>query len=185
MAEAFEAKSGGRPQRSGLVTGLAWVSIAVCSLLLALLAMELVAVFWLLGPEAITPDMLGPDMPSGLVFVVRYLREISLSLAILTGVGLWASICLLQRKNWARWFFAIVLVLSAVGNFAGVFLLPEFIPSPLAMFGAQLPAPLLVELEATMRNMMWASLGSSVLFLVLHGWVVWKLVTAPISEEFA
>ncbi len=172
-------------ERSSLVTGLAWVSIVACSLMVVALGLELVTLFWLVHSDAITPEILGPGMPGGLVFVVRYLREISLALMLVTGVALWASIDLLRRRNWARWFFVIALAVGAVGNLLGVFLVPEFVPSPQAFFGDGLAPHLLAEVERMTRNMIWVSIGSGLLFVVLHAWVIWKLVTSPIGDEFA
>ncbi|GAA6142262.1 YbjO family protein [Hydrogenophaga sp. 5NK40-0174] len=174
-----------KPVRSNLVTGLAWVSIVACALLAVGLALELVTLFWLVPPEALSPERLGPGMPAGVVFVVRYLREISLAAMLVVWLTLWASVGLLRRRNWARWFFVVALSVGSVWNLVGLFFLPDFIPSPQAILGNDIPADLLAELDQMVRNMIWASIGSSLLFVLLHGWVVWSLVTSPVVEEFA
>ena len=121
-------------------------------------------------------------MPPFFQFMMENVRMLFASFLVVTSATLCSSVGLLKRKNWARLVFIIILSLGIVWNIAGFFFqfftMNEF-PGP------QIPDTEFQRNFNTMRNVILIftailSIGMSVLF----GWLIRKLSSPQIREEF-
>lgn len=173
--------------RSQFVTLLAWLSLVLA--LLGVVSGVLQGVM-LLGAhpdqgllEALTTGASGVALPPALLWVFDHLGLLLL-LSVLSSV-LWAvaSWGLLQRREWGRFGFIVLLLASALLTFAGAFAFDRFLGDLTSRSGVD-PAdidPLLANMQAAMRMAMYAA---AVAIGILHGAIVWKLCTPAVRAEF-
>lgn len=172
----------------GFVTVLGKVSVflAVLGLAWALVQMGLA----LLMPDAAVARLAAqPEVPAPVVraFELRHLLSLAtLLLALLFLAVAWG---LLKRREWARLGFIALLVAGAAANFAGLALIGPFFDGVMDLYPEQLlDTPDGQQFVAQMRWNRQATLASSLLgavgFAVLHGWLAWKLCSAPVRAEF-
>lgn len=175
--------------RSSFVTVMAWLSLgvaamsAVGSLMQALLALAMPDTGDLGG---LLPP--GATLPPLLDWLVRHMVSLSVLSGVLSLGVAWISWALLQRREWARQAFIVVLALVALANFAGIPLVDATFDMAVTSLGqnggdaaAQLRdagAPML----ASLRLVCW--LGALAIAAV-HGWIIWQLCRPAIRAEFA
>lgn len=174
--------------RSSFVTVMAWLSLgvaamsAVGSLMQALLALAMPDsgdLGGLLPPGATLPPLL-----DGLV---RHMVSLSLLSGVVSLGVAWVSWALLQRREWGRQAFIVVLALAALANFAGIPLVEATFDMAVASLGqtggdaaAQLQdagAPMLAALR-------WVCWMGALAITVVHGWIIWQLCRPDIRKEF-
>ncbi|AKC86921.1 hypothetical protein [Pseudoxanthomonas suwonensis] len=176
------------PVATGFVTVLARISLVLAALgLLWALAQTVLA---LLLPDAAVARMAAePGVPPGLLWTLEHRHALSLAVLLLSALFLAVAWGLLKRREWARLGFIALLVAGALANFAGLALVGPFFDGLVGMFPAEyLDTPDGRQFTAQMqfnRNTTFAtSLLGALFFAGLHGWIVWKLCTAPVRAEF-
>lgn len=174
--------------RSSFVDGLAWLSIVLSALMVVSMGLQVLALNVWLPADAFDPVRLRglglEGLPPSAEWVLMHLRGLIVLSLLLSVLALWASIDLLRRRNWARWFFIAMLGLGATWSLGSLFYMGDFMPSAESMLGGDVPSAMRAELAAFQRNLWWASVLMTVLFVALHGWIIWKLVKPPVSDEF-
>jgi hypothetical protein len=128
--------------------------------------------------------------PAGRV-MFSHLQLVVVCVLILTALMLAASIGLLQRRNWARLVFIGLLGFGIVYNLAGLVLQQSMLSSMTSQF----PLDSAFRADSTFRStaqqfdqmmagfrvvMYVVTIG----FAALFGWIIAKLVSRPIREEF-
>lgn len=175
----------------GLVSGLAWISIAMGALGVGSGALEL------LPAQASTAEgvqqlleALGGGalaLPPMLRWTLEHSVEISLASIVLSALMLWLGWGLLRRREWARVGFIVSLVIGTLMTLALIWLVPAMFDSVLSMQpGLQMPAQALPSELATIKTM--ARGFSAILALALaalHGALIWKLCTPAVRGQFA
>lgn len=172
--------------RSSFVSGLAWLSIVVCGFAVVGFGLQaLMLQFWI-PPDMLDPVRLsgGAPLPPSSYWVLSHLKGIIFGVLAMSVLGLWASIDLLRRRDWARWFFVATLALGALANAASLFFLGDLMPSAEGMLGPDVPPDLAAQVASFQRGMLVASVVTALVFVVVHAWIIWKLVTPPIRDEF-
>lgn len=180
-----------RPGAS-FVTVLAWVSIAAGALGVAYSVVQVLG--GLLAPE-FQLQMLNPTgaevppMPPLVQWYYANTALLGLASLLVSAVLLWISRGLLQRREWARRGFIALLVLGTVWQLAWVWAIPQFMQATLAVQMAAVPggeaaAEMAAFTDGMVRTMTVAVTVMVALFVVLHGWIVWKLCTATVRAEF-
>ena len=114
-----------------------------------------------------------------------------LCMFILTALMLAASIGLLHRRNWGRLVFIGLLGLGIVYNLAGLVLQQSLLSSMTAQFPLDSAFSADSTLRSTAQQFDEMMAGFRVVmyvvtigFAALFGWIIAKLVSRPIREEF-
>jgi hypothetical protein len=184
-----------RAPRSGFVSVLAWLAIAMA--LLGGLSGLVQA-----GSAAVLPADHALRMLSGGIdqtprlppaFHWYYTHGVITGLATvllsaLMGVAGWG---LLQRREWGRRAFIAVVVLGTLMQLLSLALLPQMVDMVVAMQEAMLAvetgapvAPLPPEFSHMMRVLMLIPAAVVLVFAGFHVWIVWKLGRPDIRAEF-
>lgn len=172
------------PQRSTLVSVLAWLMIVGSGLGLLVSTLQNILFMTVLPADAFAQlaQEGQPPLPPFAQFLfshfIWFLRGFWLLqlCALVTGVGL------LRRMGWARVAVIALLALGVVGNLAGVLLqqsmMSMMIPPPDA-------PPEFADMFTRMATMIrTAALVFSVAFSALFIWLIARLMSAPIKAEF-
>jgi len=130
-----------------------------------------------------------PEAPPGLLWVLEHRRLLALAALALALVFLAVAWGLLKRQEWARWGFIVLLVAGALANFAALALIGPFFDGLLGMFPAAMMdsaegREFAAQMQASRSFSFASSLVTAIAFAVLHGWVIWKLCTAPVRAQF-
>ncbi|PPU75460.1 hypothetical protein XcuCFBP2542_14235 [Xanthomonas cucurbitae] len=175
--------------RGGLVTPLAWVSLllgAASALANLLQVVVLVAV-----PDAGTLALpAGMRIPHAWQWLIDHAMALSLLGVVLSVAFAWLSWALLQRREWARIGFVVVLLATGLLNFAGLALIGPLFDCVQAMLPAELVhspewPQLQVRLQAT-RQMALVLTGLGALAIGgLHAALAWRLCTPAVRAEFS
>ncbi|KAF1685710.1 hypothetical protein B1992_10955 [Pseudoxanthomonas broegbernensis] len=174
--------------RAGFVTVMAKISLLLGALGVAGSAAQ--ALLALLMPDAAVATLAQrPEVPAGVVWVLEWRLALSLLCLLLSALFLAASWGLLRRREWARWTFIAFLVGGAVLNFAGLAAIGHVFDTLQAMFPADMidtpeGREFLAQMQASRYLSYVTGLVGAVAFAVLHGWIAWKLCTAPARDEF-
>jgi hypothetical protein len=170
--------------RSLFVTIIGWlgVSFGTMGVLICMLQLVMLAVI-LPDFAALTNDPQMAQMPPLMRWMFEHFRLfIAMNLTVFV-VILVASIGLLRRRNWARLTVVGLLVAGILANFAGLALQHVAMEQMAAIPGATAPPDL--EVYTAMSTFM---LGFGMFFVAIialvHGWIAWKLLSAPIRREF-
>ncbi|MFT3761543.1 MAG: hypothetical protein QM761_02820 [Pseudoxanthomonas sp.] len=172
------------PAQSGLVTAMAWISMAMGGLGVASGLVQ-APLLPLLRPEAMLQPLqqAGFELPPALHWMFGHLQMLNLLSLLSSALFAWVSWGLLKRREWARLGFIAFLGLGAVGGCAGAVLFGRVVEWVNRQGGADGGGidPML----ASMQHAMQASLVvSAFLVVVLHGWIAWKLCTREVRAEF-
>ncbi len=158
----------GRTPRSAFITGLAWTSVAagVIAILAAAMTALISAVLPVEDMRAVLREAEKTQpMPALVGAVVENFRLVAW-LFLATGVvTLVSSIGLLNRRNWARLMFVWMMALAAVAHLAGA--AAPFLAGPAAVDAATGLVVLL-----------------SIVLAVLFGWLVKRLLSDGVRQEF-
>jgi hypothetical protein len=176
---------------NNFVTVLAWISIGLA--LLGLLYGLVQTVMGLVLPADFYLRMLNPygGEPPALPPLMHWLYTntllMGLLMLVMSAIFLWVSWGVLKRREWGRKGFIAVLILGTLWQFACIFALPQFIEGMLAIQGGALPQgqTLPPEFEGFMTAAMLMGGLVAVVFAVLHLWIIWKLCTPAVREEFS
>jgi hypothetical protein len=128
-----------------------------------------------------------PALPPLMHWLYTNTLLMGLLMLVLSAVFLWVSWGVLKRREWGRKGFIAVLILGTLWQFACIFALPQFIEGMLAIQGGALPQgqTLPPEFEGFMTAAMLMGGLVAVVFAVLHLWIIWKLCTPAVREEFS
>jgi hypothetical protein len=128
-------------------------------------------------------------MPPSLRWFSRHAVAVNVALTVLSVAGAVASWGLLRRYRWALWTFIVLLVVTAVLNFAGAWVVDEVFrllmvhlpPNVDAADAAQVHRELLMQRVIYTGMMIVTSLA----FAALHAWLVLRLLRPDVKRLFA
>ena len=173
-----------KPKPSSLVSGVAWLGIIAGALgvLAAGAFFGLREVIQILVAQ-VSANFGVTEWGGSLGFALTHPLVTSILLGLGSLIFLVASVELLRRKNWARWFTIATMVADMVSE------LSEMGTNVVqALRGPQRPMAggmqLNLQLQALGPMMNLFGFMFTGLFLAFNAWVVWKFVTEPIAAEF-
>lgn len=164
-------------QRSIIVTVVAWIFIVFSALALLEFVLFGFIPFSTLFPGQIPA---GPNQPNP-ALVASFMRGVMLVFALITAWVLLSSIGLLRRKNWARISFIVILILGIVSSALYV-LIGALGAFAVRRFPANASTP--ADVQAMMPDMMSFMAVMGLIFIGLYSWILLKLLSARICEEF-
>ncbi|MCL1529846.1 hypothetical protein M3O57_10150 [Xanthomonas nasturtii] len=176
-------------QRGGFVTPLAWVSLllGVVSVLANLVQIALIA---------LTPDAGSLGLPEGITlphswqWLIDHALSLSVAGVVLSVAFAWLSWALLQRREWARVGFVIVLLVTGLLNFGGLALIGPLFDGVQTLLPADvLHSPEWPQMQARLqatRQMALVLTGlGAVAIGCVHAAVAWRLCTPAVRAGFA
>ncbi|MEA5124944.1 hypothetical protein [Xanthomonas floridensis] len=174
--------------RGGFVTPLAWVSLllgVVSALTNLFQVVVLVAV-----PDATALALpAGMRMPHSWQWLIDHAMSLSVLGVVLSVVFTWLSWALLQRREWARIGFVVVLLATGLLNFGGLAVIGPLFDGVQAMLPADLSnspdwPQMQARLQAT-RQMALVLTGLGALAIGgVHAALAWRLCTPTVRAEF-
>ena len=174
--------------RTGFVTVMAKLSLVLGGLGTASAFLQSLGA--LLLPDSTVARLAAqPEVPRGLVWLLEHRLGLSLAMLALSVLFLAAAWGLLKRQAWARWTFIAFLVVTAAMNFVGLAAIGHVFDTLMAMFPADMldsqeGREFMAQMQASRMMSYGTSLIGALAFAGLHGWIVWKLCSRPIREEF-
>lgn len=169
------------PRRSGFVTGLAWIFIAVSGYLTLTAVLQNVMVAHFLpqiGFDATAGDV---RIPAVIRFMFGHMQLVAAVILLLAATTLAASIGLLKRENWARQLFIVLMALGIAWNVMSL-IMPQLMLSGVA--GIAAPASFREQLVIIRVVVFVVSLVEASAFSAVFWWIIRKLRSAPIVAEF-
>mgnify|MGYP001256871081 CR=1 FL=1 len=174
--------------RSRFITRLAW-SFIVPAGVATLIAVLQNVMFVLMFPgedafrSAVSEAVKGDGIPPFAAFVFANLRLLLFGFLMVCAITLVAAIGLLRRRNWARLTFIGMTALGVLGNLGAVFLSFFMFPWVAAIPDAA-PEDFRANFEVMAKVIVAINVIVGVVFAGLFGWVLKRLVSRDIKEEF-
>ena len=173
------------PQRTALVTGIAWIFIVLggFAAFVCLMQSVMIAVVFPHGvmPQTVTQgDALVREFAR---LILNHVQLIFLSLLLIFVATFAVAIGLLKRQNWARVVFIGLMGFGIVWNVASIILVYYFSPSMSEAFTNRLPA-LQAQFNILRNIAVVFSLAMFSGFIALFGWIARRLLSEEIRREF-
>lgn len=173
-----------KPERSTFVTVVAWIFIIFSGFGVVIGALQNIAL-WFLFPRAEVTRALEQANENGEISEFHSLlfgsfELLFLVLFLIVVAVLFTSIGLLRRRNWARITFIGLMALGMMWNVGGLAFMYLFVDPmmPPAMEGVP------PEFAAMQNLVVWTNLLLALVFLILFGWIIKKLMSPAIKREF-
>ena len=186
----FEGPNLPEPKKpSTFVDVVAWIFIIMAGSSTFISILQNVMINFLIPGDKMTQAMeqanLTGHLPALAIFIFSHFNYFFLLFFFVSVLTLVSAIGLLKRKNWARVTFIVLLSMGIIWNIGGVVF--QF-----TMFNDMLssvPAPETGQMVPEFARMvMFMKIGSLIMalgFSALFGWIIKKLVSAPIKAEFS
>lgn len=172
-------------QKSTFVNVVAWIFIVLGGFATFMTFLQNIMLYFFFPSAAIKQQMSNPDVaektPAFFQFMFSHFDLFFLFAFVMSLISFVSAIGLLKRKNWARIVFIILMAVGIIWNIGGLVLQFTIFPSMQEVAG-QAPPP---EFQTMQNIMLVASLIMVVAFSALSGWIIKKLATEPIVNEFA
>lgn len=171
--------------RSNFVTIVAWIFIVISAIATCIALMQAAMFIFLVPHGAFSSPQIRAQMlqtPPVFAFLFRHTMVIFAMFWAGAIVMLVSAIGLLRRWNWARWVFIALLALGILWNLGSVIaqhLMIGSVPLPVAPGNAALQA-----MRIMMIVIQVVSAIMAVAMSVLFGWIIRRLLSAPIAAEF-
>ena len=174
-----------KPERSTFVNVLAWVFIVLGGFATFISILQNIMIQMFFPKEEISQAMQQSEQTENVPFFAQFMFNsidlFFLLFLILSTISLISAIALLKRKNWARIIFIILMSLGIGWNILGLILQFIMFSSMPEMAGGDVPH----EFANMMQIMKIASVIMVIGFSALFGFVIKKLCSKQIKEEFA
>ena len=173
--------------RSQFVTITAWLSLALA--LFGVAGGILQGAMWQAGgfdrhlQDILAAGAGGVTPPPAGLWLLEHLGSLLLLSVLSSALWAVASWGLLQRREWGRFGFIILLAAGALFAFAVAFACDRLLADLIAAVGVD-PAnrdPLLANMRAATRLAMY---GGALTIALLHAAIAWKLCTPAVRAEF-
>jgi hypothetical protein len=177
-----------RTAKQGFVNTVAWIFIVLAGFatFISLLQNIMIATLFPMDKihEAVNSAGSQQQMPSMFRFMFDHFQLYFATFLILSAVTLASAVGLLKRKNWARLVFIVLLALGIAWNVAGVFL-QQVMMSLFPKIPAGAPSEFRDRFETMLIFIRIFSVLMAVGMSVLFGWIIKRLASSEVREEFA
>lgn len=173
------------PFRSTFVSVLAWVFIGLAGFTTLIATLQNLLLQWLFLPMAQQAPPMPADLPLPMRFMATHFAWFFRAFLLLSVLTLTAAIGLLRRREWARRLFVGLLGFGIAYQALGV-LFQWWFTGSMTGFMHDPHAP--AQLDAVMSDVLLMVRIFSTLFAagiaVLFGWIIRRLCSAAVREEF-
>jgi hypothetical protein len=181
------ASAGTAVTRSGFVTGLAWVFIALAGFATLIAILQNIMLALMFPAEELRATIKESEsaqpMPAMARFMFENFRYLFAGFLVFSAGTLVAAIGLLKRKNWARLIFIAIMALGIVWNLASLAM-----PFMMTSMFPEMPAHPQPDFQDNFRLMWNIMLGFMVVIglavTALLAWIIKRLVSSDIKQEF-
>jgi hypothetical protein len=164
--------------KSTFVTVVAWIFIVGSGFTTLVSLMQNVMFHVMFKKEEFSQAT--QDMPPTASFMFENMQLIVMAFLLVCIVMLASSIGLLKRKNWARLVFIVLLSLGIAWSLGSILLQTLFLSSiPEVPQGPQFE-----EFQTMRLIMQWFTAIIGIGVTVLFAWIIKKLISGPIKQEF-
>jgi uncharacterized membrane protein len=180
--------------KSTFVTVVAWIFIVLSGLATFISLLQNVMLRFMprdLFNSAMQDTTFAHVMPPSARFMFAHFQLVVLLFFVLSAMMLLSSIGLLRRRNWARLVFIGLLGLGIVYNIAGLVVQQSMMssftpPFPIdSVFGADSTfRQTTQQFTQMMAGMRVVTFIFAIGFAALFAWIIARLVSRPIREEF-
>jgi len=170
-----------QPKRSSFINTFAWITIVfsgfsiVIGIMQSMIIMRVIKDIGLKEMSQNIPD----DMPPMMAIIFGNMELIIIGTLVLTIITFISAIALLKRKNWARLFFIVLLLVGILWNVIGGYMQFDMMGS-MMFAGEEIPAEM-QSIQSTMKIVMGAII---VAILALHIYFIKRLSSDEIKGEF-
>ncbi|MBO9716856.1 MAG: hypothetical protein J7507_08590 [Pseudoxanthomonas sp.] len=173
------------PPRSTFVTVLAWIFIVMSGMGTLVSILQNVMIHLMLRDAALDQALQAApeNVPAVLVFLAGHARLVFVGFFLVTLFTLASSIGLLRRYNWARWCFIGVMGLGIAWQLAGLAIQSSLLATVRGQFAqaAQMGGPDMGAMVAVIA-VVGAIFAAGM--IVLHAWLILRLVSPRVAAEF-
>lgn len=173
-------------QRSTFVTVITWIFIILSGFgaLISLLQNIMIHTVFNTAQFSQVIHSMPPKARPIYAFIFAHIQVIFLSILIVLLIIFISSIGLLKRKNWARIFFIVIMVLGIIWNLTS-FVMQFFVFSFMNGQIASMPnSPDMPDMHIFMIATAIFSGLIAIGFSVLFAWIIRKLISPAIITEF-
>lgn len=128
-------------------------------------------------------------VPSSLRWFGRHAVAVNVGMLVLSVVGAAACWGILRRNRWALWTFIVLLVVTALLNFVGAWVIDEVFHQIILHLPANVDASDAGQLRRDLRMQRALYTGLAVLtalaFAALHAWLVVRVLRPDVQRLFA
>lgn len=175
------------PLRSNFVTVLAWLFIGMAAFATLISVLQNLMLQWLFLPSMQAHPMppLPPDLPAPMQWVFGHMAWFFRAFLLVSSVTLITAIGLLRRHEWARRLFIGLMGLAIAYHLLGLVWQWWFMGSMDSFFHAPgMPADMDTVMHGFMRVAKVFGTLMSLVFCVLYGWIIHRLHSAQVRDEF-
>jgi hypothetical protein len=173
-------------QKSTFVNVLAWIFIIFGGLTTFISILQNIMIHKMFPKEEMTQAAQqasqNENFPAFAEFMFNHFDLFIFLILVLSATNFISAIALLKRKNWARIFFIFLMSVGIIWNIFGLILNFTMFNSMPEMAGSSAPPP---EFQEMMQIMKYATVVMAVGISALFGFVIKKLCSTTIKEEFA
>jgi hypothetical protein len=171
--------------RSAFVTVLAWLGIAGFSLAALMFGAQAVVIWPMIEHSVMTQlaaDSVTSVSPQAAEISAAATLYVFVAFIAFALIGIAASVGLLRRRNWGRVLIIIFLAFGILGALFGLLggLMMGSMPATAPLAGVSS-----AQFEQIMSGVRVLMMGGSVLTALLCSWLIYKLISKPVSMEFA
>ena len=168
-------------RRSEFVTVIAWIFILLTGFsTVVLLAQNIVFRTMFSGEVGRSMMQNMGHAPPFARFMFGNMDVLFLGILLISLLAFITSIALLKRKNWARLLFIVFLVIGVLWNVGGLVLQFTIFSDMAAFHNANMPQ----QFTSMMTAMRLMASFIGIAFVVLFLWMIKKLVSRDVKEEF-
>jgi hypothetical protein len=131
--------------------------------------------------EAMNSSEVTEQMPILFEFMFNNMGLFLFVILLLTLFTFISAIALLKRKNWARIYFIVILSFGVLWNIGGAIMQQTMFSSMAEMPGEAAAPP---EFQSAMAAMRIGTIVFAIVICGLLGWIIKKLISENIKEEF-
>jgi len=176
------------PPRSGFVTALAWIFIALSGFSTLIAVLQNVMITLLFPVEEMGEAMKQGDgvheIPALASFMFEHVRLMFGAFLLLSTVTLVSAIGLLKRRNWARLVFVGMMGTGIVWNLASL-AMPFLISAAIPPMPADSPAGFTENFDLVWKVMIVLTGLMAIGFSAVLGWIIKRLLSEEVRREFA
>jgi hypothetical protein len=186
MEFEIEGDANKPPQKSTFVNVLAWIFIVLGGFATFMSILQNIMIHTVFPKFELNQELQHADeaeqIPAFAEFMFNNFDLFFMFFFLVSATSLISAIALLKRKNWARIVFIVLMSVGIVWNISGLVLQFTMFNSISELNGGQVPPP---EFQNIMNIMKIASVIMVVAISALFGFVIKKLCSQQIKDEFA
>ena len=170
-----------KPKQSFFINIFAWISIVFSGFSIVIgikQNMIIMRVMKDIGLEEMSQNI-PDDMPPMMAIMFGNIELIAMGTLVLAIITFISAIALLKRKNWARLFFIVLLVVGILWNVIGGYMQFDMMGS-MMFAGEEIPAEM-QSMQSTMKIVIGVMI---VAILALHIYLIKRLSSDEIKGEF-